>query len=262
MESGIVGQHALVCGATHGIGHAIAHELALAGATVTVLAREEARINEVVAGLPKDAGQHHHGIAVDMEDTDVLARKVQVLTRASPPISILVHNSGGPAPGLAHEAPIEAFEQAFRRHLYAYQTLVQALVPGMKERRSGRIINVISTSVKQPLPNLGVSNTLRGAVANWAKTLANELGPHGITVNNVLPGATRTDRLEQIIQRNALQRGITPQEAEERMVREIPVGRFARPEEVAYAVVFLAGPSAASINGINLPVDGGRTGCL
>lgn len=255
-------EHALVCGATQGIGRAVAHELAAAGATVTVLSRDPDRVRDTVAALPTEAGQHHHGIAADMEETDILDRKVQVLTKATPPVSILVNNSGGPAPGLLHEADVAAFDQAMRRHLYAYQTLVRTLVPGMKERRRGRIINVISTSVKQPLPNLGVSNTLRGAVANWAKTLANELGAFGITVNNVLPGATRTDRLEQIIQRNAGKHGIPAEEAEQRMLHEIPTGRFARPEEIAYAVVFLASSAAASINGINLPVDGGRTGCL
>lgn len=151
---------------------------------------------------------------------------------------------------------------AFRLHLLAYQTMVLALVPGMKDAGYGRIINVISTSVKQPLPNLGVSNTVRGAVAQWSKTLASELGPFGITVNNVLPGATATERLAAIIRNRSAKTGLSEEEAAEEMVREIPLRRFAEPEEIAAAIAFLAGPSAAYINGINLPVDGGRTGCL
>jgi 3-oxoacyl-[acyl-carrier protein] reductase len=157
---------------------------------------------------------------------------------------------------------VEAFEQAFRLHLLGFQILVRAVVPGMKERRYGRIINVISTSVKQPLPNLGVSNTIRGAVANWSKTLANELGPYTITVNNVLPGATGTERLEAIIRNKARATGHPEEEVSAEMIREVPLRRFADPTEIAAAIAFLAGPSAAYINGINLPVDGGRTASL
>jgi 3-oxoacyl-[acyl-carrier protein] reductase len=157
---------------------------------------------------------------------------------------------------------VEAFEQAFRLHLLAYQVLVRAVVPGMKERRHGRIINVISTSVKQPLPNLGVSNTIRGAVAQWSKTLANELGPSNITVNNVLPGATETERLAAIIRNKAGKSRVSEAEAAHEMMVEVPLRRFARPAEIAAAVAFLASPSGSYINGINLPVDGGRTGCL
>jgi 3-oxoacyl-[acyl-carrier protein] reductase len=177
-------------------------------------------------------------------------------------VDILVNNTGGPAPGPAHEASTEAFEAAFRLHLLSYQTLVRAVVPGMKERKYGRIVNIISTSVKQPLPNLGVSNTIRGAVANWSKTLANELGPHGITVNNVLPGATSTERLTAIIRNKAKATGRPEDSVREEMMHEVPLRRFAKPQEIAYAVAFLCGPSGAYINGINLPVDGGRTASL
>ncbi|MDX9752161.1 MAG: SDR family oxidoreductase, partial [Flavobacteriales bacterium] len=211
--------------------------------------------------LPQVDGGAHRAIATDMADTDALAA---ALAGSLPPegVTILVNNTGGPPPGPAHDAGIEAYATAFRLHLLAFQTLVRAVVPGMKERRHGRIVNVISTSVKQPLPDLGVSNTIRGAVANWGKTLANELGPHGITVNNVLPGATATDRLAAIVRGKAAKLGISEEEAARHMMGEIPLRRFARPEEFAYAVAFLVGPSGAYINGINLPVDGGRTGCL
>ena len=165
-------------------------------------------------------------------------------------------------PGKACEASIDEFRNAFNLHLVNFQIITQALLPKMKDSGYGRIINVISTSVKQPLPNLGVSNTIRGAVANWAKTLANELGPFGITVNNVLPGATATGRLEQIIQNKAMKIGITPEAVEEEMKKEIPLGRLAQPEEIAAGIFFLASPAASYINGINLPIDGGRTSCL
>ena len=260
MEISLLGKHALVCGASQGIGRAVARELARLGGTVVLLARDQTRLQTALAELDRSHDQHHGMLAIDMSDTAALAKGVGDLAHA--PIDILVNNTGGPAPGLAHEADPEAFVEAFRLHLLGYQTMVRAVVPGMKKRRNGRIINVISTSVKQPLPNLGVSNTIRGAVANWSKTLANELGPHGITVNNVLPGATETERLAAIIKSKAAKSGTSETDAAHEMMSEIPLRRFARPEEIAFAVAFLAGPYGAYINGINLPVDGGRTASL
>lgn len=258
MDTGLAGIRALVCGGTQGIGRAVAIELALLGASVTVLARAAAALEQVVAGLDRRQGQAHAFLAVDMADTVALQASVSEHVAQSGPVHILVNNTGGPPPGPAHTAPIEAYENAFRLHLLAYQALVLAVVPGMKAAGHGRIINVISTSVKAPLNNLGVSNTIRGAVAQWAKTLATELGPSGITVNNVLPGATSTERLAAIIRNKAAAAG-SEEAATQEMLREIPLRRFAKPEEIAYAVAFLAGPSGAYINGINLPVDGGRT---
>lgn len=255
------GRIALVTGSTQGIGLAIAQEFAANGAEVVLLARDQARLDQARLTLDGTAGQRHRTLCVDMSDTAALTERMAELA-AHGPIHILVNNTGGPPPGPAHEASVEAFEAAFRLHLLAYQTMVRALVPGMKDARHGRIINVISTSVKQPLHNLGVSNTIRGAVANWSKTLANELGPFGITVNNVLPGATSTERLAAIIRNKALKAGITEEEASQEMMNEVPLRRFAQPEEIAAAVAFLAGPSGAYINGINLPVDGGRTASL
>lgn len=255
------GQFALVCGGTHGIGNAAAMELARLGATVTVLARDRTALTAAKDLLPTPSGQHHGALAADMADTPALAAIIREHSRQHP-TDILVNNTGGPAPGAAHEADPSAFLATFTQHLIGFQTVVLQVVPGMKARRHGRIINVISTSVKQPLPNLGVSNTIRGAVANWGKTLANELGPFNITVNNVLPGATETDRLKQIIRNKAQRTGVSEEHVANEMLAEIPMRRFARPEEIAAAVAFLAGPSAGYINGINLPVDGGRTGCL
>ncbi len=261
MDIQLDNMNALVAGSTQGIGLATARELSLLGANVVLLARDRSKLDHALLLLDTSKGQQHRTVCVDMSDTLSLAANVSALA-ANGPIHILVNNTGGPPPGQAHEAGVDAFEAAFRLHLLAYQTLVLALVPGMKQEGHGRIINVISTSVKQPLHNLGVSNTIRGAVASWAKTLANELGPFGITVNNVLPGATSTERLAAIIRNKALKAGSTEDEAAREMMGEVPLRRFAKPEEIAAAVAFLAGPSGAYINGINLPVDGGRTACL
>jgi 3-oxoacyl-[acyl-carrier protein] reductase len=261
MDIQLNGTTALVTGSTQGIGLATARGFALLGANVVLLARDRTKLDHAMLLLDMSKGQQHSTVCVDMNDTLSLAAKASALA-AKGPIHILVNNTGGPPPGPAHEAGVDAFETAFRLHLLAYQTLVLALVPGMKQAGHGRIINIISTSVKQPLHNLGVSNTIRGAVANWSKTLASELGPFGITVNNVLPGATSTERLAAIIRNKALKAGTTEDEAAHEMMTEVPLRRFAKPEEIAAAVAFLAGPSGAYINGINLPVDGGRTACL
>ncbi len=252
---------ALVCGSTRGIGNAIAKQMASCGATICLLARNEEALNNAVAGLATPHGQKHFYAIADFEDSQKLQQAVADILLLHP-IDILVNNTGGPAAGLAIDAAPELFLKAFQQHLIGNQILVQALVPGMKQRSWGRIINIISTSVKIPLKNLGVSNTIRGAVANWSKTLANELGQYGITVNNILPGATNTTRLQSIIKNMAIKKSISEAEAGNEMLYEIPAGRFAQPEEPAYLAAFLASDYAAYINGINIPVDGGRTGSL
>lgn len=262
MKLSMDGLHALVAGGTQGIGRAVAEVFAASGATVSVLGRDAARVDAVVAALPAAKGQRHLALVADMAATAALSERVTWHVAQYGPVHVLVNNTGGPPPGPAHMAVGEAFEQAFRQHLLAFQTMLQAVLPGMREAGKGRIINIISTSVKQPLPDLGVSNTIRGAVANWSKTLANELGPLGITVNNVLPGATSTERLNAIIARKAAATSQSPDAVAEHMMAEVPLRRFARPEEVAWAVLFLASQAGAYINGINLPVDGGRTACL
>jgi 3-oxoacyl-[acyl-carrier protein] reductase len=261
METGLHGRVALVGGATQGIGKAIALELATLGATVVVLARDPERGARVVDELTRASGAAHALLRADMGDTAGLRQALENNPLCTK-VDILVNNTGGPAPGPAHEAGVERFEEAFRLHLLSFQTLVRAVVPGMKERHHGRIVNIISTSVKQPLHNLGVSNTVRGAVANWSKTLANELGPFGITVNNVLPGATATERLSAIIRNRAAATGRSEEEIADEMRAEVPLRRFAEASEIACAVAFLCGPAGAYINGVNLPVDGGRTACL
>ncbi|MBD2766897.1 SDR family oxidoreductase [Hymenobacter sp. BT664] len=254
---------ALVGGSTQGIGWAIAEALAAQGAGVTLLARNEARLRECAAALPVPAGQEHDYLVADFDNPEHLARVVHAYLAEHPGgFHILVNNTGGPPGGPLLEAPVAALQLAFNQHVVCNQLLAQALVPGMRAAGFGRIINIISTSVKIPLPGLGVSNTIRGAVASWAKTLANELGPHGITVNNVLPGATLTQRHHSLVAHKAAQTGHPMEAIENEMLKLIPARRFGLAEEVATAVAFLASPAAGYLNGINLPVDGGRTGSL
>ncbi len=252
-------KNALVCGSTQGIGLATAIELATLGANVTLLARNEEKLKSALASLPKTDGQLHGYLVADFAHPEQLK---EVVDGFQTTIHILVNNTGGPAAGPAHTASIDDFRIAFNQHLVCNQLLVQRFMEGMKSAKYGRIINVISTSVKVPLKGLGVSNTIRGAVASWSKTLANELASFGITVNNVLPGATQTERLAQIIQNKSTKQHIELAEVEKEMLAEIPTGRFAQANEIANAIAFLASPAAAYINGINLPVDGGRTGSL
>lgn len=252
----------MVCGASKGIGRAAAVELAKLGATVTVLARSEDALAGVCRELDTTAGQVHGYLVADFSHSAELQKIVGTYVESHGPFHILVNNSGGPPAGPAETASLDQFTTAFQQHLVGNHTMLQALLPGMKSAGYGRVINVISTSVKQPLQGLGVSNTIRGAVANWAKTLANELGSFGITVNNVLPGATETDRLDEIFTNKAQKSGQSEETVRADALASIPAGRFGRPEELGQAIAFLATPAAAYINGINLPVDGGRTGCL
>jgi 3-oxoacyl-[acyl-carrier protein] reductase len=258
MKLDLTGKTALVCGSTQGIGRAAARELAELGANIVLLARNEVSLRETAAALPVAGNQSHSWLAADFGHTQEVQRVIQEFA-ANRTAHILVNNTGGPKPGKAADAEADDFRIAFNAHLINNHLLAQALIPGMIREGYGRIINVISTSVKQPLPNLGVSNTIRGAVANWAKTLAGELGAFGITVNNVLPGATTTGRLDQIILGKAAQLGVSPETVIREMESEVPAKRLGRPEEVAAAIAFLASPAASYINGINLPVDGGRT---
>jgi len=258
MNTDLKGKNALVCGSTQGIGLAAAKELALLGANVTLLARNEEKLNEAVSLLDTNNKQLHSCLVADFSDN----KQIKDIISKNNQFHILVNNTGGPPGGKAIEADIEEFTTAFSNHLINNQLLAQAITPFMVSEGYGRIINIISTSVKMPLNGLGVSNTIRGAVASWSKTLANELGGFGITVNNVLPGATNTVRLQSIIETKAKKLQKTMEEVEAAMKAEIPAGRFADASEVASAIAFLASPAAGYINGINVPVDGGRTGCL
>ena len=174
----------------------------------------------------------------------------------------MINNSGGPKGGPILNANISEFIEGFERHLICNHILAKTLIKGMKDFNYGRIINIISTSVKEPIQGLGVSNTIRGAVASWAKTLSFEVAKDGITVNNILPGTTNTARLHSLFAELASKRGVKPKDIEEEWQSEIPAGRIAEPEEIAFVIAFLASPAASYINGINLPVDGGRLMCL
>ncbi|MFZ2237010.1 MAG: SDR family oxidoreductase [Dokdonella sp.] len=259
MNLDLQGKHALVCGGSQGIGRAAAIELAGLGADVTVLSRSQDKLEAVVAELPKiTVGQRHGWLVGDMNEHAELKTAVEKLV-GERVVHIVINNSGGPPGGTAHEAALDAFRIAFNQHVMAAQIILQAVLAGMRDARFGRIVNVISTSVKEPIRNLGVSNTVRGAMASWAKTLASELGRDGITVNNVLPGYTRTQRLDQILADRSVASGKTEAEVAEAMLATVPASRFAEPAEVAAAIAFLASPAAGYINGINVPVDGGRT---
>ena len=260
MNLNLKNKNALICGSTAGIGKATAMELANLGANITLIARNEEKLKKVISELPNNQGQNHNYMVADFNDPNSL--KETLSNNMSSNYHILLNNTGGPKGGPIFNADLSEFTDTFSQHLLCNHLLVQAVVSGMKENGYGRIINIISTSVKQPIEGLGVSNTIRGAVANWSKTLASELGPFGITVNNVLPGATATERLDQIMINVGKKIGKSPEEASEVMRSIVPAKRFAQPEEIAYAVVFLASEAAGYINGINLPVDGGRTKSL
>lgn len=263
MDLNLNGKNALVCGASRGIGKGAAIQLASLGANVTLVSRSADKMSDVIKemNMDIDKGQDHDFLVADFRDPNDLRKKVKGLILKRP-YHILINNTGGPAAGPILEAQNESFELAFQQHLICNHTLVQLLKKGMIRAGYGRIINIISTSVKAPLDNLGVSNTIRGAVASWAKTMANELGQYGITVNNILPGFTDTERLRELFGSQAEKEGITYSDMVETLKLSIPVGRLADAKEIGSAIAFLSSPAASYINGINLPVDGGRTRSL
>jgi 3-oxoacyl-[acyl-carrier protein] reductase len=259
MPNPLDGKRALVCGGSQGIGRACANELANLGAAVTIVARNEASLREAASALPSPGGAKHGILVADFADPPAVQAAVGDSVARGGPVHVLLNNTGGPPSGPILEAQPEAFLDAISRHVICNQLLAQTVIPGMKDSKYGRIINIISTSVLLPIKGLGVSNTTRGAVNNWARTLAGELAPFGITVNSVLPGYTDTARLSLLFEKMAASQGITPQAAKEQVVSSIPMQRLGRAEEIAAAVGFLATPAASYINGISLPVDGGRT---
>ena len=258
MELGLQNKNALVCGSTQGIGKATAISLAKEGVNITLIARNETVLQEVLKELPQNGQQKHRYLVADFSKPD----QVKNIVSTNNSFHILINNTGGPKSGAIIDASVEEFSAAFQMHVLVNQILVQAVVPFMKKQCFGRIINIISTSVKEPIPGLGVSNTIRNAVANWSKTMAGELAEFGITMNNVLPGFTDTARLDQIIKIKAAGANTSEEKMAQIMKDYVPAKRFAKPEETANAVTFLASDSASYITGINLPVDGGRTKSL
>lgn len=254
------GRSAWVCGASKGIGRAIAENFAHAGAHLTLIARDSEALAALCETLPEPG--RHQILRLDLSDTEALSLAIQTHLAQRPGPDILVNNTGGPAPGPVLSADPASFENALRQHVIAAQVLAQALVPGMRAKGYGRILNIISTSVRQPIPGLGVSNTIRAAMASWAKTLATELAADGITVNNLLPGYTATERLDAIISHRAERAGVSSDDIRAQMLSEVPMRRFAEPAEIAAAALFLASPAAGYITGVSLPVDGGRIQAL
>jgi 3-oxoacyl-[acyl-carrier protein] reductase len=261
MDLNLSGKNALVCGSTQGIGKAAAMELASLGATITLLARDETKLKSTLKELSSEQSQKHNFIVADFNFPDQVKRVIDKLVSARD-VHILINNSGGPPAGQVIDAKPEDFLNAINAHLICSQILVQACASGMKKNKYGRVVNIISTSVKIPIKGLGVSNTIRGAMASWSKTLSLELAPFGITVNNILPGSTKTGRIESLIQTRSQKSGKSEDEIRQEMIDEIPAGRMAEASEVAAVVAFLSSPAAAYINGVSLPVDGGRTGSL
>ena len=261
MNLSLDGKTALVCGSTQGIGLAIAEELALLGANCILLARNENALKDALLKLDNSNRQLHQYYVADFNNPEQVKATAQQIAEAHT-VHILINNTGGPPAGPIVQAVPEEFLIAFNQHLINNHILTKAMIPGMKEAGYGRVINVISTSVKIPLKNLGVSNTIRGAVASWAKTMANELGQFNITVNNILPGFTRTQRLSAIVANVAAKKNMDEEATEKEMQEEVPMKRFGDVTEVASVAAFLASPAASYVSGVSIPVDGGRTGSI
>jgi 3-oxoacyl-[acyl-carrier protein] reductase len=258
MDLNLTGKHALVCGASQGIGRATAEALAALGASVTLLARDAKALDAVRSKLSTKHDQKHGALVADFDHPTELAAMLAKALPGLAPVNILINNSGGPPGGAAATAALDEYRKTFERHLMCNQVLVQAALPGMRKSGYGRIVNIISTSVREPIKGLGVSNSIRGAVASWAKTLSIELGPDGITVNNLLPGFTRTQRLDVVFKARMEKFNMSRAAVEADALAEVPLGRFAEPDEVADAIAFLCSPAAGYISGVSLAVDGGR----
>lgn len=261
MNLSLSGKNAVICGSTQGIGLAIAQELALLGANCTLMARNEKALQEAIVGLNIDKGQKHDYQVADFGQPEQVKTVIDLLVK-NKTVHVLINNTGGPKPGLISNEDEQKFLDAFTQHIICNQVLAKAVIPGMKAAGYGRIINIISTSVKIPIANLGVSNTIRAAVASWGKTLSNEVGQFGITVNNLLPGYTNTNRLQSVIETNAASRKVASDIVAAEMKERIPVKRFGEASEIAAVAAFLASPAASFVNGISIPVDGGSTGSI
>lgn len=262
MNLDLTNKTALACGASQGLGFATATQLALLGANVIIASRSEEKLRSAVLQLDTSKGQQHTYFPIDLSEPDTVKHIVAGILAKGRVIHILINNAGGPPSAPMLDTDAAEIEKAFRTHVISSHLLAQLVVPGMKSEGYGRIVNIVSTSVKQPINGLGISNLVRAAVANWAKTLANEISSFGITINNVLPGFTNTDRMSYLFDKQATEQGISKDDIVLRTIDGIPAKRIGEPAEFGAAVAFLCTPAAAYINGINLPVDGGRTGSL
>jgi 3-oxoacyl-[acyl-carrier protein] reductase len=261
MDISLKGKYAVICGSSQGIGLAAAKELALNGANCILIARNPEALAGAVKQLAKQGDQTHRWMAADFSDPNMVEKTIQSIV-GKHRVEILVNNTGGPNAAPILDAPTDLFEKTFSQHVICNQILARTVVPGMKEAGYGRIINIISTSVKTPLAGLGVSNTIRLAVAAWSKTLSNEIGQFNITVNNILPGLTETQRLDELVQHAATTSKKDSTDVEKQLKESVPMKRFGKPEEIANMIAFLASPAASYVNGVNIAVDGGRTPAL
>ena len=262
LTTSLSGLNALVCGSTSGIGLAVAQEFAVSGASVTLFARNVEKLKSTVALLQPSNHKEHKYLAGDFNHPENINKIIEKHIGTGNVYHILINNSGGPKGGPIIDANTSEFIEGFNRHLICNHILSQTLSPGMKNLNYGRIINIISTSVKEPIKELGVSNTIRGAVASWAKTLSVEVAQDGITVNNILPGFTDTNRLTSLIEAKSKSQGKSEDTIAMDMKKQVPLGRFGLPQETAKAIAFLASPAAGYINGVSLAVDGGRLSCI
>jgi 3-oxoacyl-[acyl-carrier protein] reductase len=258
LEIDLHGRNALVCGASQGIGRATALALAQAGARVVLSGRNDEGLAKVLGELPAVSAGAHEVLLQDHADVAAMERAADALVARLGAVHVLVVNTGGPAPGFLVDAPAADLERALRQHVGTAQSLLQALAPGMRAAGFGRVVAITSTSVLSPIRGLGVSNVVRAAMSNWVRTMAGELGRFGITVNMVMPGSTKTGRLDAIFAGRAARAGTSPQQVEAEAIGRIPVGRLGKPEEIAAAIAFLCSPMAAFVNGAMLPVDGGQ----
>lgn len=256
MNLDLSGKRALVCGASDGLGLASAIEIASLGGSVTLLSRSEERLAQALKKLPSVKVGSHSTVACDLGSRPDVAALCKKLA-GDEPHHILVCNSGGPVSGLPTESQEEQYHAAFQAHLFSAKSLAEALIPGMKTSQFGRIIHITSVAAKQPILNLPISNTVRAAIAGWSKTLSLEVAKFGITVNNVLPGYTETDRLNELFTASAKRMSKSVKEVSDAVVAEIPMGRFGKPEELGAVVAFLATPAAAFVTGASIPVCGG-----
>jgi len=261
MNLSLVGKKAVVSGGSQGIDKAIAIELASLGASCILLSRSEESLKLACESLDTSLGQKHEFHIVDFNNREALEKLISVIA-SKETIDILINNTGGPAAGMIVDANESEFEKAFSQHVICNHILTKHLIPGMKLNGYGRIINIISTSVRIPLDNLGVSNTIRGAVASWSKSMSNELAQFGITVNSLLPGFIATSRLDAVATHFSEKAQVEKEVMVERMKSSVPAKRFGEPKEIAAVAAFLASPAASYVNGVSIPVDGGRTGTI
>jgi len=257
MDLGLREKVAIVAGSSRGLGKAVANELANEGVNVVLCSRGGDALQSAHRELVEKHGVGVEAVEVDLSSEEGPDQVVQAALERFGQVDILVSNNGGPPPGRFEELPAEAWERAFHLTLDSVLRFTRAVLPGMKERGWGRILNITSISVKQPVENLILSNSLRAAVTGFAKTLSNEVGLHGITVNNILPGFTRTERLTQLADNLAAQQGIDREKVFEVWEQGVPLGRIGEPSEFAAMAAFLVSERASYITGVSVPVDGG-----